>query len=105
MRRPYLSLLALVLFALIAWLRSAAADTDAAKGVTIEDFVYLDTSGEVADQKADHDKRLHAFMAALRRDIGGCASAQPAQGDGGIHILGGIQKMSTLIQLGKVTII
>jgi hypothetical protein len=76
--------------------RLAAADTSA--GVTIDDFSYADTSGEVADQAALHQGRLTAFMTALRRDI-------PAECCAGIRIIGGIHKTSTLVQWAKVAVI
>jgi hypothetical protein len=76
--------------------RLAAADTSA--GVTIDDFSYADTSGEVADQAALHQGRLTAFMTSLRRDI-------PAECCAGIRIIGGIHKMSTLVQWAKVAVI
>src|SRR5690349_18099305 len=37
--------------------------------VTVDDFSYLDTSGEPQDQTAAHQARLQAFMAALRSDV------------------------------------
>jgi hypothetical protein len=69
-------------------------------GVTIDDFSYVDSSGEVTDQTAAHRKRLEAFMAALRKDVGahGAASA-------GIRVIGGIRKASTLVQWAKVAVI
>ena len=76
------------------WPAAAAAPA----GVTIDDFSYVDTSGEVADQVALHQGRLKAFMAALRRDV-------PSQCRTGIRIIGGIQKTSTLVQWAKVAII
>src|SRR5215471_16025764 len=42
---------------------------DQTVAVTVEDFGYFDTSGEPTDQTALHQKRLEAFMAALRRDV------------------------------------
>jgi uncharacterized protein DUF2380 len=67
-------------------------------GVTVDDFRYVDTSGELADQTAVHRKRLQAFMAALRRDVA-------AEGDERIRIIGGIRKASTLVQWAKVAVI
>lgn len=37
--------------------------------VAVVDFDYLDTSGEPADQRAQHQARLAAFMASLRADL------------------------------------
>lgn len=77
----------------------AAADTATpSAGVTIDDFGYADTSGEMADQVALHQARLKAFMTALRRDV-------PAQCCTGIRIIGGIHKTSTLVQWAKVAVI
>jgi Protein of unknown function (DUF2380) len=79
--------------------RPAAADTAApTAGLSIDDFSYVDTSGEVTDQTAQHQGRLKAFMAALRRDM-------PAECCTGVRIIGGIRKMSTLVQWAKVAII
>lgn len=88
-----------LLLTLLPGSRPAAADTAApAAGVTIDDFGYSDTSGEVADQVALHQGRLTAFMAALRRDV-------PAECCTGIRIIGGIHKTSTLVQWAKVAVI
>ena len=77
----------------------AAADTAAASvGVTIDDFSYADTSGEMADQVAFHQARLKAFMTALRRDV-------PVECCTRIRIIGGIHKTSTLVQWAKVAVI
>lgn len=93
--------------------------------VEIDDFSYLDTSGETHDT---HQAKLEAFMASLRSDFatddhyrlassscaGPCATQNvplPARLDAaakaGTNILvtGGIQKLSTLIQWAKVRLI
>jgi hypothetical protein len=67
-------------------------------GVTIDDFSYVDTSGEVADQATAHERRLQAFMAGLRKDVA-------AEGGAGIRVIGGIRKASTLVQWAKVAVI
>lgn len=100
MRRSGLALQAVFLMFLLMPLPNswpAAAATPPA-GVTIDDFSYVDTSGEVTDQAAPHQARLKAFMAALRRNV-------PAECCTGIRIIGGIRKMSTLVQWAKVAII
>jgi uncharacterized protein DUF2380 len=77
-------------------------------GIVIEDFGYLDTSDEPLDQTAAHEKRLRAFMAALRRDIEAASGYQLvsyAQTDASFRIVGGIHKMSTLVQWAKVAVI
>jgi Protein of unknown function (DUF2380) len=93
------SLLLILLLMLLPGFCPAVADTAAHPGVvTIDDFSYTDTSGEVSDQVALHQKRLTAFMTALRRDV-------PTECCAGIRIVGGFHKMSTLVQWAKVTII
>jgi hypothetical protein len=75
-----------------------AGPLDHPAGITIDDFSYVDTSGEVADQAAVHQRRLKAFMTALRRDVGTAGRAD-------VRIIGGIQKTSTLVQWAKVAVI
>src|SRR3954452_2458268 len=48
-----------------------ALGAETAVGVAMDDFSYTDTSAEPANQTAAHERRLAAFMAALRQDIGG----------------------------------
>jgi len=132
MHRSHRVLHALVLLGLLLYFRPACADTGVPSvrtlGVTVEDFSYLDTSGEPADQTAVHQRRLRAFTTALRRDVDAdgpyrlvppsctppCAEQGPpsaretqstAQGDERIRIIGGIHKMSTLVQWAKVAVI
>jgi hypothetical protein len=89
--------------------------------VSVDDFNYIDTSNEPADQTAVHQKRLQAFMTALRDDVAAdrrfklvpsscapnCPAEGPALGDrlraasqAGTQILviGIVQKISTLVQ-------
>ena len=113
MRRSCLTLHALVLFGLSSSFQPAPADnTPPTVGVAIEDFQYLDTSGEVADQAGVHEKRLRNFMTALRRDVAAegryrlvSAPSKQAQDQARIRIVGAVQKMSTLILWAKVTIV
>ena len=125
MRRSCLTLHALVLLVLSSGFQPALADNiPSTVGVAIEDFQYLDTSGEVANQTDVHEKRLRDFMTALRRDVAAegryrlvsspctasCTDGRPApstqtQGNARLRIVGAIQKMSTLILWAKVTVI
>jgi len=99
MHRSSPALLLTLFLTLLPSFSPAAADPAAPPaGVTIDDFSYTDTSGEVADQVSLHQGRLTAFMAALRREVPGECCA-------GIRIIGGIQKTSTLVQWAKVAII
>src|SRR6266446_6974304 len=46
-----------------------AATAGHALAVSVDDFNYIDTSNEPTDQTAVHEKRLRAFMTALRDDV------------------------------------
>ena len=88
-----------LLLGLLLGLRPAFAEPAShPAGVTIDDFRYVDTSGEVIDQVAAHQTRLKAFMAALRRDI-------TTGGGADIRVIGGIRKSSTLVQWARVAVI
>lgn len=95
----------------------------------VAEFDYLDTSGETRDQSTEHAARLREFAALLRRDLdaGGkydvrdldcpadpCSAGsmhpdelvQAARQAGArLLIYGGIHKMSTLIQWGKLQVV
>ncbi|WLA68513.1 DUF3280 domain-containing protein [Bradyrhizobium diazoefficiens] len=84
------------------------AGAGAAIGVAMDDFSYTDTSAEPANQAAAHERRLSAFMAALRRDISADGRYRPvpsAQDGAAFKVIGGIQKTSTLVQWAKVAVI
>ncbi|MGY4570618.1 DUF3280 domain-containing protein [Bradyrhizobium sp. USDA 3256] len=114
MRQSRLVLHALALIGLLAGpcpLRAEAGTAVASPlGVSIDDFSYVDTSGEVIDQTVAHQKRLDAFMRALRADVAAepryrlVPAAAPA-GEARIKVVGGVQKMSTLVQWAKVAVI
>jgi hypothetical protein len=97
--------------------------------IAVVDFDYRDSSGEVRDQAAEHRARLDAFMAKLRADLGadprfpvvtiGCADPPCTAGNmtptalmdaarrAGARLLlyGQIDKMSTLVEWGRVQIV
>jgi uncharacterized protein DUF2380 len=89
--------------------------TDRPLAVTVGDFAYVDTSAEPTDQAAIHGERLQAFMTALRRDVEAdsrfhlVACAEPCEGPAALKtgasilVLGGIHKISTLVQTARVT--
>ena len=83
------------------------AGAGAAIGVAMDDFSYTDTSAEPANQTAAHERRLQAFMAALRRDVSadGRYRLASAQDGAAFKVIGGIQKTSTLVQWAKVAVI
>ena len=106
-----------------------AGTSDAqATAVAVDDFSYIDTSGEPADQAAAHQRRLESFMAALRGEFGSdgrfqlvasscaanCASDRPgfaerlraaSQDGANILVVGKIHKMSTLVQWARLAAI
>jgi len=119
---PLFLLAATVLLLAFSPIAAIAATPDSPpKTVAIDDFVYLDTSNEPTDQTAVHQRRLQAFMAALRGDVSAdprfqlissacapaCAGDGPgfadriraaAAGGAKILIVGKIHKLSTLVQ-------
>jgi hypothetical protein len=112
MHRSRLLPYAVVLLGVFLDVRPAGAENNVSSaqaiGVAIEDFGYLDTSGEPVDQTADHQKRLQAFMAALKRNVEaapGYRLVPSAQTDANFRIVGGIHKMSTLVQWVKVAVV
>jgi hypothetical protein len=101
---------------------ASAATAGHALAVSVDDFNYIDTSNEPTDQTAVHEKRLRAFMTALRDDVtadrrfelvpSSCAPNCPTEGPAlrdrlraasqagsQILIIGIVQKRSTLVQL------
>ncbi|MBX9648153.1 MAG: DUF3280 domain-containing protein [Xanthobacteraceae bacterium] len=128
MHRTVVSTLALSALFLMPSLDRARADTSSATlpGLALLDFNYVDTSGETRDQTAEHQKQLDAFMLALRQDVAAsqkyrmvtatcrpipCEVGQSAltelqdaarQAGAKILMMGGVHKMSTLIQNARV---
>jgi uncharacterized protein DUF2380 len=123
---------AVVFIGLILWPAVAAAESGAAvaRGIdlAIDNFSYLDTSGEPVDQVAAHQKRLQALNSAFRRDFEAdgqyhlvAVSCEPLCTDDGavradrlraaadagakILVIGAIHKLSTLVQNAKVVAI
>lgn len=101
----------------------------AALPTVVVDFDYYDTSGEARDQTVEHAQRMNAFVAILRNRLSqtseyqvlgwrcpevSCTAgtlaaedlAEAARSAGASRLIfGGIHKMSTLVQLGKVYVI
>ena len=96
--------------------------------IAVIDFGYIDSSGEERDQRKEHEARLDSFMRALKGDLAkgsfqlitpACvpspcslaglsvanllAAAREAGAD--ILLIGGIHKMSTLVQWAKVDLV
>ncbi|PKU24724.1 DUF2380 domain-containing protein [Telmatospirillum siberiense] len=108
-------------------LRLAAEDA-ASKTIAVAEFDYVDTSGEIHDQRDIHASRVRSFSEGLRSDLaqgGGyrvvmldCRAAckalesnpagllAEARREGAdLLVFGGIHKQSTLIQWLKVEVI
>lgn len=106
----------------------SAPPSAAVPAVMVADFSYLDTSGEPVDQSAAHQRRLQAFMAALRSELAAdqrlrlvepsCAPACLAdatstdalrhvatEAGAQLVVLGGIQKTSTLVQWARAAVV
>jgi hypothetical protein len=118
--------LACMCFSLVA--HPGQAQT-AAPGLAVVELDYVDTSGEIRDQRADHARRLNVFVESLRGDLGmsgkfriitfdclpdACPwSTTPpaellaaAEKAGAAYVLfGGIHKESMLIQWAKIEIL
>jgi hypothetical protein len=111
--------LAIVINAGLAW-----AEGHRTIPVAVADFDYVDTSGEVRDQRMEHERRLQTFTRAIRDDlarsgqyrivplvcsqapcptVGSAQLMKDAHASGATLLLyGGIHKESTLIQWMKV---
>jgi hypothetical protein len=97
--------------------------------IAVAEIQYVDTSGEVTDQSADHFRRLREFEAALRTDLaasgklrnvaldcppnacsvgdidpGGLLDKAQAAGAGYL-LISSFHKMSTLVQWAKFDIV
>jgi Protein of unknown function (DUF2380) len=94
--------------------------------IAVIDFDYVDTSGEARDQRAEHEARLGAFMSGLKGDLGRAAKfrlvtptcrpgpcsladttlgnllAAAREAGADILLVGGVHKMSTLVQNAKI---
>jgi len=116
-RRGFLSQLT-VMGTLLGPVRVLAETGPAQIGLAVADFSFLDTSGEPTDQTAAHAKRLADFMTALRRDLVANgrfrlvlaakadetpeALVEAAKAAGAeFLVVGGIHKLSTLVQWAK----
>jgi hypothetical protein len=101
----------------------------AAVPIAVLDLDYVDTSGEVRDQRQEHQARLQRFVEALRADLASsgryrivspvCDPAPCAVVNGNsadliadarkagaqLMMFGGVQKMSTLIQWAKLLVV
>jgi hypothetical protein len=131
MQNPTLRSASLALVAaavLCGSVRQGQAQTEA-PALAVAEIQYADTSGEVIDQSADHQRRLRTFEAALRSDLAAngklrsvaldCPPNACAVGDitaeqlvgkaeaagADFLLVGSFHKMSTLIQWAKFEMI
>jgi Protein of unknown function (DUF2380) len=131
MRAALRSIAAAALAALAAALPGLRAEADVAPkqpvAMAVLNLEYLDTSGEPADQTAAHQRRAADFVSALERDLAAtgqyrivpiscgaapCDSAtNPAEVEKAARaagaklvLIGGVHKMSTLVQWAKIEI-
>lgn len=107
---------------------ASAATAGHALAVSVDDFNYIDTSNEPVDQTVMHEKRLRAFMTALRDEVAAerrfelvpstCAPNCPMDGPAlrdrlsaasqagtQILIIGIVHKLSTLVQIVRIAAI
>jgi hypothetical protein len=129
MRHFFLLVLASCLWLAPAW--GKAEDGGARRGVALAviDFDYIDTSGEKRDQRLEHEARRGALVGALRDDLAknapfrvvtptcghepckaasledGSLLAAAREAGADIVIIGGIHKMSTLVQWAEIVAI
>ncbi len=131
MRRALWSAVAITILGLTTALGGHGARADVAPtqpvALAVLDLDYVDTSGEPTDQTAAHQRRAADFVSALQRDLaangqyrvvpmscgsGPCepvmnpAELQKAARAAGARfvLLGGVHKMSTLVQWAKIQV-
>ena len=104
----------------------AADDEKHVTAISVIDFSYVDTSGEVRDQRSEYGARLVDFMSTLKGDLAKrdkfriiapvclpepCSLAHSSESDllssaraagADFLLIGAIYKMSTLVQWAKV---
>jgi hypothetical protein len=96
--------------------------------VAVADFAYIDTSGEVRDQSAEHRARVAAFAELLRENLSAAGyhvqalecpdppctarrmgadefAAAARRAGARLVVYGGIRKQSTLVQWGRIQVL
>jgi hypothetical protein len=131
MRSAFRSIVAVATVGLAGSLSGLHAQADVAPmqpaALAVLNLDYVDTSGEPTDQTAVHQRRAADFVSALQRDLAangqyrivpmscGSAPCDPAMSASELQqaahaagaklvLLGGVHKMSTLIQWAKIQI-
>jgi hypothetical protein len=131
MRRALCSVVAITILGLTTALGTHGARADVAPTqpvpLAVLDLDYVDTSGEPTDQTAAHQRRAADFVSALQRDLAangqyrvvpmscGSGPCEPAMNSAELQkaasaagarfvLLGGVHKMSTLVQWAKIQV-
>jgi uncharacterized protein DUF2380 len=131
MRRAFCSAVAITILGLTTVLGGHGARADVAPTqpvpLAVLDLDYVDTSGEPTDQTAAHQRRAADFVSALQRDLAangqyrvvpmscGSGPCEPAMNSAELQkaaraagarfvLLGGVHKMSTLVQWAKIQV-
>jgi hypothetical protein len=131
MRSALCSTVAIAILGLAATLGGQGARADVAPtqpvALAVLNLDYVDTSGEPTDQTAAHHQRAVDFVSALQRDLAangqyrvvpmscGSAPCEPVMNPAELQkaaraagarfvVLGGVHKMSTLVQWAKIQI-
>lgn len=119
----------LILLAAVISPARAPALEHTTMAIAVADFDYRDTSGEIADQTAQHAERVHSFANLIREELSaqgkyrvvaldcekpecsitslGADGLVAAARHAGTRLLvyGGIHKMSTLVQWGEIEVV
>src|ERR1700750_1708525 len=108
--------------------QAGSGRSEAPLTVAVADFSYVDTSGEVRDQTAEHQARVAAFAELLRENLSAagyhvqalecpdppCTARRMGDDELGaaarragarLVVYGGILKMSTLVQWGRIQVL
>jgi hypothetical protein len=128
-RKRRLTALALLCVVTAPFCLAAGSHAATEIAVAVADFDYSDSSGEVTDQTQEHRARVASFAELLREDIAAGGAYRVVQLDCPEHpctagtmppddfvaaarragarlvVYGGIHKMSTLVQWGKVLLL
>jgi len=108
--------------------QAGSGRSEAPLTVAVADFSYVDTSGEVRDQTAEHQARVAAFAELLRENLSAAGyhvqplecpdppctarrmgadefTAAARRSGARLVVYGGIRKQSTLVQWGRIQVL
>ena len=126
-RRRVKRALAAIGAAVLLFNQAETGRSEAPLTVTVADFGYVDTSGEVRDQSAEHQARVAAFADLLRENLSAAGyhvqplecpdppctarrmgpdelAAAARRAGARLVVYGGILKQSTLVQWGRIQV-